>query len=355
VEAAYRVRAAGRVDESRAMFADTVGLLVRAGEVPVVGLGKERSGAVQGRATVGITISSGDASGSLFFDTATGEPFAFGAGIWLRAEGPTVDAPFFVTQSPTLYDPTTGHDADLHGTFIVVHPDGHRAYVLDEACRLQEWNVAEARPARALGVHRTSFPMEEVEEGCPGCPCDGQSFHGARISTDGGWLVSQWGRWRLTSGEFKPLPFRWSRGGYAPALSPDGRYVARVRVDPGTPRDAAPSRTQLVLYDLERGTSRVAPRALPFLSNGDPLTFGTAPLRVCVTDYDLYAFAVPSLAVLSARQASWETRLPDPIFTCSSSTTPAPEPSAEVMARLASHVCSLGGFLLPREQCEHAP
>lgn len=360
VKNAYHMRAAGQANEARAEFAKIVLVLIGAGEIPAPGLGAATGFAVPGRTTAGFTIEGGAEAGTLFFDLRTGEPFAFSPGVSLRPEGPAVDAPFFVTAPPSLHDPTTGYDAALGGALVAVHPEGHRAYVLDERCRMQEWNIAEARTTRALGAHRPALVAAgQVPEECATCACDAEGFRSTVVTVDGRWLVSQWGRWNLASGAFSRLPIPWTWDGHQPAVSPDGRYVAFIRENPKAPPDAMVGKHFLALYDMELRKSPAAPKALPTLSNGSPLSFGTTPLRVCVHDYGDRVFAVPSLAQL----ATWATgekgdsyqagRPRDPLLDCSpKAATPPPHP--DLTARLAAHVCSFGGFLLPREHCEHA-
>lgn len=363
LEKAYRLRQSGQVDEASAEFNKVVRILMSAGEVPVPGLGAVTGFAVQGRTTAGFTIDGGAEAGTLFFDMRTGDPFAFSPGVRLRTEGPVVDAPFFVTVAPNksmgVFDPTTGIDASVGGALFAVHPDGQRAYVLDEHCRVQEWSIAKARTTRALGGHRAALVAADVPSGCHGCGCDAESFRGAVITADGRWISSRWGRWSLATGAFTPLPFFWKWTGFWPAMSPDGRYFAYIRANPRAEPAALVNANYLVLYDVEHGTHRVAPKLLPALSNGHPLSFGTNPRRVCVFDYGRYAFSVPSLALL----ATWGTdqnvdgaapsaRAPSPLLDCEVMNAPTPLLRADLTARLASRVCFVGGFLLPREQCE---
>jgi hypothetical protein len=297
----------------------------------------------------------------LVFDPDTGEPFAL-SDVSLRPEAPVVDAPFFVTEPLGLHDPTAGRDAPLGGELIAVHRDGHRAYVLDERCRLQEWNIAEARTARALGSHRPPLvAARPVPEECAACACEIEGFRRAVLTADGHWLASPWGRWNLASGAFSRLPIPWTWQGFPPALSPDGRYVATIRDDPKAPPSAMVGKNFLMVYDMERGAPLGPPKALPTLSNSTPLSFGIDPVRVCVSDYGERAFAVPSLEVL----AKWATGEEDDDYSrkrrrssmldCQPSPAAGPPPRAELTVRLAQRVCSLGKFLLPREYCERAP
>ncbi|NUQ78583.1 MAG: hypothetical protein HUU21_34070 [Polyangiaceae bacterium] len=338
---AYRQRATGKVDEARAAFGDIVQRSVRAGEMPALGLGKSTGYVVLGKAAAGFSI---DGIGALFFEPSTGNPVAFGPEIALHPEGPALDAPFFMTADLSIYDTTTGRKADIGGVGVAVHPDGHRAYILDDQCRVKEWDITRARTLRALGRHKPSVDAMDVIDAC-----DARSFEGAAISANGKRLSSRWGRWSLVTGAFTSIGIRWVRSGFRPAVSPDGRYIASLRRNPKAAADALVDVHWLELRDLEQGTTVTAPTRLPVLANEAPLSFGTNPLRVCIFDYNRYAFAIPSLLLLAA---SADEAASSPLLDCGKRSPARPPPLPELLQRLAEHVCSVGGLLIPREHCE---
>ena len=125
------------------------------------------------------------------------------------------------------------------------------------------------------------------------------------------------------------------------AVSREGRYLARVRLEGG------PYAIHDRLYLLERGTSRVVKAAVRVgpVVNTDSLDFYDNPLRICVVNYTVEALAVPSLAAL---------RVPEQTIVDLSACarmSPATTGDPELDAWLEKNLCTLGRYLLPREGC----
>lgn len=345
VSEAYEMRARGESKEASAVFREVLALLAAAGEEAAKGLGRGDGEVVRGHTLAALSMPGG----AWFFDVATGEPSSFVPGLSLRPGAPALDGSVFATVEGEglkgLHDAAGSRPVELPGSLIALHPDGHRVYLLGDDCRLREWSLQRAAVTAGLAPH--TRPGKSAE-------CDRYDFRDAAVTPDGKWLTTRFGRWDLGTRAHRPLPFRWSRSEYAPAVSPDGRYVARVRVDPKTPKDGVPSATVLVLYDLETGTERTAPEPMGVLSNGDPLSFASPPMRVCVFDYSFSAFEVPRLRRYRPGDPALLPGL-DPMrfgpSSCRSWFVPPPPAHADLSARLASRVCRAGAFLFPIVDC----
>lgn len=348
---AYEKRARGDLEQARAAFDDVVKHLVAAGEKPAAGLGDLDGYVVRGRTKAGFTKRDRGGNDTWFFDIETGDPFAFVPGMGLRRGTPALDGSYFVTTgSEGLFNPTLSTYTELPGALLAVHPDGHRAYVLGEDCRIREIGLEKLTLTRALAGHSVKGRGPQA----PHPECDANGFRDAAITADGKWLSTRFGRWNLASGAHGPLPFGWTQAGYAPAISPDGRYVARVTPNPGATKDDLTTAMVLVLHDLDTGAVKTAPEPLSALSNGDPLSFGSDPPRVCIFDYGFHAYEVPSLRKYEPGDSALVPEAGPLNFGPQSCETrfvrPPPEHPA-LAARLAARVCTLGGFVLPAEHC----
>jgi hypothetical protein len=344
---AYEERARGEAEQARADFEELAALLVAAGWKRAPGLGDGHRYVVAGRATAGLTMR-GAGDGTLFFDIKSGEPFAFAPGLELRRSAPPLDGSYFATEDNGpelhLFDPARAALVDLPDALIALHPDGHRVYLLGEDCQLEEWSLAKGRVTAKLAPHTTRTDAAEQRSRA----CSSHTFRDAAVTADGRWLTARVGRWDLSTHAYRPLPFRWNAPGYEyePAVSPDGRHVARVIENPRAPKESPGEAEVLALYDLDAGTMRTAPGAFSAVSNGDPLWFGSHPDRVCIFDFGMLAFKLPSLRRFEEGDPDYQPNSP-PRFDCISSFTPPPPEHPELEARLASRVFSVGGLPFP--------
>lgn len=348
---AYEQRARGDLAQARAGFDDVVKHLVAAGEKPAAGLGDLDGYVVRGRTKAGFTKRARGGNDTWFFDIETGEPFAFVPGMGLRRGAPALDGSYFVTMgSEGLFNPALATYTELPGALLAVHPDGHRAYVLGDNCRIQEIGLERLTLTRALAAHSVKGRGPQA----PHPECDADGFRDAAITADGKWLSTRFGRWNLGSGAHRPLPFGWTQAGYAPAISPDGRYVARVAPNPAATKDNLTTAMVLTLHDLDTGAVKTAAETLSALSNGDPLSFGADPARVCIVDHGFYAYEVPSLRKYEAGDSALAPEA-GPLnfgpYSCETKFVRPPPEHPALAARLAARVCTVGGFLLPVEHC----
>lgn len=258
-----------------------------------------------------------------------------------------------------VFDATKGQAEPLAG-LIALHPRGERAYLLGSDCRLREWDLGRATVTERLAAHsRAPSPSSRPAKGASagtepaGTPpeCDPWTFRDAAVTPDGKWLTTRAGRWNLATYAHRALPFPAAKYPSAPAVSPDGRYAARVDDDPAVPPPIAG--TLLVLLDLDTGARKV--HKMGTIVNSDPLTFGASPLRVCTFDYGVHAFEVPSLREY---QEGDPALLPGvdrlkigSTFCTAGFVQPARDAHADLRARLASRVCSVGGLPVPVEHC----
>lgn len=356
---AYDMRARGETTEASAAFDELVNVLVSLGETRAPGLGGAQGEVVKGRTSAGFTVITGDPKGTWFFDIETGDPFAFAPEGALRRGTPPLDGSLFVTleagEQLGLFDPVHRSHVELPGALFSVHPDGHRAYVLGEDCRIREVGLEKMNVTRTLAAPRASSATPQEQGRRP--ECEAHELRDAAITADGRWLSTRMGRWNLTTGAHRPLPFRAGSHDHEPAISPDGRYAARVAAAPGPfPTDAP--RVVLQLWDLGAGAVKATSKSLSALANGDPLSFGSEPPRVCVFDYSFRAFEVPSLREYEPGDPALAPGV-DPLSfgarSCETWFVRPPPAHPDLVARLASRVCSVGGFLLPVEHCANSP
>jgi hypothetical protein len=356
---AYDRRARGEAAAARAAFDDLVKVLVSLGEPKAPGLGGADGDVVTGRTSAGFSVQTGGARGTWFFDVETGEPFAFAPAMVLKRSVPPLDASYFVTleqgERLDLFDPTQKRSVSLPGALLAVHPDGHRAYVLGEDCRIREVGLEKGEITRTLSA---PAPKRAAPEEGSRPECDATHFRDAAITADGKWLSTRFGRWSLATGAHRPLPFRAGSDDYLPAVSPDGRYVARVETRPGPPAGDGIPAAVLRLFDLDTGTVKATSKTMSSLSNADPLSFRSDPPRVCVFDYGFEAFHVPSLRAFEPGDPAL---VPDegPLNfgpqSCETKFVRPPPLHPDLAARLASRVCSVGGFLVPVAHCAESP
>jgi len=283
--------------------------------------------------------------GTTFFEGATGEPFAFSDVHVIRAVAGRDHAWFWLDRAVGIYDARAGRRLDLPGDAFAVDPSRPRAYVLDERCRLLEVALPSGQLVRTLGVvgrpGKTTGPLD---------PCNTWAYRDAAVTPDGGHLTTRVGRWNLRTGAFSPLPT--SSRSSEPAVSRDGRYIARTTSNPAS--RALGDMTKIVLYDLDAGVARLSPWSTGPLANGDPLTLEADPPRVCIFDYGHYIFHVPSLEPMADDDPHL---LPPPVPysfgapSCETRIAPSPE-VRRATARLASRVCDVTGLPVPLRFCD---
>ncbi|MDI3283817.1 hypothetical protein [Polyangium sp. 15x6] len=346
---AYDRRARGDTEAAAAAFEALVKELLSLGRAKAPGLGDAGDGVVvRGRMHAGFTERL--RSGAWFFDIETGEPFAYLPGMLLKRGPLALDGSYFVTSESAqlgLFDPTRRRSAKLPGALVSVHPDGRRAYVLGEDCRLREVGLETEEVLRTLATPATKRTAEDSADR-PECSSDG--FRDAAITADGKWLSTRVGRWNLTSGAHRPLP----RGGaedYVPAISPDGRYVARIAYAPGATSEWP--RAVVQLLDLDTGAVKATSPPMSPMSHAYPLSFGSDPPRVCVFDYGFSAFEVPSLRTFEPGHPAVVPERGFQHFGAASCDTNFVRPPShpDLAARLASRVCYVGGYLVPVAHC----
>ncbi|MEZ4296851.1 MAG: hypothetical protein R3B70_17935 [Polyangiaceae bacterium] len=351
VAAAYAMRARGDTTGAASAFDSIVRDLVALGTPVKQGFSDIEGEVVQGRSHAALTMSA-PTRGTLFFDLATGEPWAYFADIHLRAPSPPLDGSYFVTSPPSLFDPVRAQTASLQGDLIAVHPDGHRAYTLGSDCRIREISIEKGDTLRTLSPHT---PKRAPAEDTTPPECQSSTFDDAAITADGNWLSTRVGRFRLATGTHARLPFPVRSGDYAPAISPDGKYAARVVTVPALPGSELP-RSAVQLVDLATGAVKATSPPISVLSNGDPLSFADSPMRVCVFDYGFHAFEVPSMKAFTPGQPPM-SNVPDkgpPSFspsTCTTAFVRPPPAHPDLRARLAARVCAAGRFLIPVAHC----
>lgn len=365
VQNAYDLRAKGDVAGARAALEAIVKELVEEGAAKTPGLGTVDGEVVRGRTTAG--LSGRESREAWFFEVESGEPFALGTGVVLRRGAPALDGGLFAAEagaSLELFDPAKKAVLSLPGNVIALHPDGHRVYLLGEDCRLREWSLSSGPGAGSPGAPSPSGAVtRELEAHYRGSSaaesgsrmeCDPYGLRDAAVTADGKWLTTRFARWDLATGKKKALPFNWDADDYAPAVSPDGRYVAHVTRKTPAPKDPLAQEWVIALTDLDSRVTRTSRDSVGFLSNGDPLSFEVSPLRVCVFDYGIQIFEVPTLR----RFVEGDPGLlppPKPLSfgpkTCEARFVPPPPAHPDLRARLASRVCEVGGWLFPVESC----
>ncbi len=147
--------------------------------------------------------------------------------------------------------------------------------------------------------------------------------------------MSAYGIWDLRNGAFHEHALK-EKSVVDAAVSPTGRYLARII---SNPRATGYTDSNLFqLHDLERGTVTTAGKALGVQSNSRSIEFLTDPLRVRIRNFAYVIISVPELVRLPERSADQLNAKPK-------------ERHPEARARLASRVCNVGGWLVPRAYC----
>ena len=302
-----------------------------------------RAGLPSGRIVVGPMVSAhAGGFGTVFFDGGTGEAFAFSDARVHRAVAGTNHAWFWLEAPRSgIFDARAGQRLELPGDALAVNPVRPRAYVLDERCRLLEVALPGGELVRTLGtlgrrLEGTTRPLD---------PCDAYTYRDAAVTLDGGHLTTRVGRWNLRTGAFSPLPA--APGYHQPAVSRDGRYIARITTIAGSPaRDE-----KIVLHDLDGAGVRVASWSYGDVVSDDPLRFESDPPRLCFAEYGHYIFHLPSLepfAVDDPRvlpgKGSFGARDCEERFR-----SPAERRAEEL---LAARVCDVTGLPVPLRFCD---
>jgi len=344
---AYQLQAKGAVEEAKPLFSNVARILSNAGlfrrELP------EHPIIVPGTAVAGLTLGWN----TLFFDPTTGKPLSFVPNEPLSWGAPPLANGYFaVGKGPItygLYRPEVlgGMQNFVEHTWLVaLHPNGLQAYILTP-CRLVEWRLDQDKTGWVL-ASGTSSVREQAKGHC------GRNFWlfdemrglgSAAVTNDGHFLVTSWGRWNLVNGQHIPWP--WLPDPYL-AVSHDGRYVARVVVNPkyrGGPavRAGGLDYHLLELSDLESGAKRRRP--IGMLTNPSALSFLSSPVRLSVFDYGTEILAVPSLESLESCLSGCSTMLE--FCHC-----PHPPEHPKLLQRVLSHVCIVAGFPLPLAYCQ---
>jgi hypothetical protein len=188
VAEAYDRRARGETAGAAAAFAALVKELVALGQAKAAGVGGAAGDVVKGRTHAGLTVRAGARRETWFFAIETGEPFAYFPEMALKRGAPPLDGSYFEVllagERSGLFDPTRKRSATLPGALISLHPDGHRAFVLGEDCRIREVGLEKGEVIRPLAAHAAkSWSLSHVE--CDGAATiiiagSGRDGHGGR-------------------------------------------------------------------------------------------------------------------------------------------------------------------------------
>jgi hypothetical protein len=272
---------------------------------------------------------------SFYFDRERGEALAL-AEHTLRHDRPLRAGPYFVTEHGALYQPETNSYAPLgDARAFAAHPDGEHVFVLAGDCRVESWSPAPLGRERRLAAHAISDALDP--------PCQVSSFADAAVGDRGAVLVTRFGTWTLHDGRWHAPPPAWDSRppNVALAVSRDGRYLARIRREGS---DVLGDRLSL----LVRGTARIVEatgRVGPIV-NTDALDFYDNPPRLCVVNYGVEAFGAPSLTVLELPPQGTID-----LTACATKMSPSPAGDPELDAWLERNLCTLDGYMLPREDC----
>lgn len=379
---AYSALVEGRREDAIASFRSAVSVAEVAGYHATMGLGDVQGKVLPARGGLSALDLGDDAWGALlFFRADTGEPFWFEPSWSSPEEEPVLPASALfrhqTSQSDAFFDPKLRKWV-LSASRLLLTPGGRTAYSFaDDDCRWHAFDLKLRRETAQLGKALKS-----------GEPCDHRGHDSAFLAPGGALLVDGSGYWNLESRKFTSLVGP-GKNEYAVSGSPDHRYVAYVADTGPISAETMAEAHRIVLVDLTNGKKTYTARTLPYLSNGDPLTFGRDPQRICVFDYGQWAFAVPSMTLLAhfprdqrfrrvktrdaagrlveemeeitsnedpekaAAREALERKLLDCNLRVSKPLTPSKRgEDPGLRHRLAGRVCNIAGRLVPRAACE---
>lgn len=313
-----------------------------------------------------------------FFDPADGQlqQYSYTA---LVPNGPILQGSYFLSWgSPMgrtyrelwLYDAKANDEVELNGRLLGADSTGREVFVLN-GCNVEVVRLLDKAVLRAFSVNKGPKlpPHVTTEMDCS------QSLSDAALTEDGKFVTTVWGRFSTQSGAHTALPFVWKEGDYRPAVSPDGRYVARLVSEKDPPKkdvdEYARSWQVVTLYNLENGAVVKAAYRLKGVANGAPFSFAVQPLRLCVSNFGYTVYSVPSLDGFDAR-ANPSAPVPSagdgvvldkngkPFLGTTLDSTkcmgdqppPWQERYPELAEKFLSRVCRVGRSLVPREACE---